>query len=148
MKVMMDVCVWRERESDVMVLNILSVSLHFTSCYGCSNDPIFSQWAPFQIDSWVLSIYPSVKFNRFLDIWHNTMPQVHLYIPVPDPKSVKSLRSPGPFMASVFWLHFYSTIMGFNCPLDSILNFFLYFVKDIVLLFSELKMIVDATEPL
>lgn len=51
-------------------------------------------------------------------------------------------------MASVFWLHFYSTIMGFNCPLDSILNFFLYFVKDIVLLFSELKMIVDATEPL
>ena len=101
---------------------------------------VFSTWflSPFDIRF--------SNFNRFLDIWCNSMPQVHLCIPVPDLKSVKSLRSPEPFMASVYWLRFYSTVLGSNCALDSIFSFFLYFIKDTV--FSEIEIIIDATEPL
>lgn len=126
------VCVWY-----VMILNILSISIHCTSCYECSNDPIFGQWEPFQLDSWVLLIYPSVTLIDFLISGATQCPRFSCVSLVPDLKSVKSLRSPEPFMASVYWLHFYSTVLGFNCPLDSIFNFFLYFIKDIVFFWNK-----------
>lgn len=47
-------------------------------------------------------------------------------------------------MSFIICLHFYDIVLGFNCPLDSIFNFFLQFIKDNA--FSEIKIIVEATE--
>lgn len=105
-------------------------------------------WPVATSSTWFLSHFyvPRVISYIFLGFGGTQCPRFICVSVVLDPKSVKYLRSPGPFTASVRRLHFYRTILGLNCSLENVFNLFLYFIKN-TFFPPEIKMIVDAIEP-
>lgn len=89
-------------------------------------------WPVATSSTWFLSPFdiPRVISHIFLGFGAKQCPRFICVSVVLDPKSVKYLRSPGPFTTSVLWLHFYRTILGLNCSLENVFNLFLYFIKN------------------